>query len=747
MKGLSKIRTIIPALLSILISVSLAGCGTVLKTFPSFQKQDKYQNISENIVAENNNIALKWYSKQKQIGIYDKIHNKEWGSNAVTAAGEEGQSKKPHPQVISQIYVGYFDQSNYTEKVAYSYTSAVSKNTVSSKAIKNGISVKYDFATEGFSVTVNYTLRENSVLASVDRSLITENEKNIVTRVALAPYFCSVKNETDDSYVFVPSGSGALVYPNVDLIAACETSEPVYGKDYTIDEEYNFAESKSVRMPVYGVKDKNSGLCAVIEGDPETADITTVSNNTRTGYTSVFPYTWVRGYNTIQMPESFGNDAYTKLFSSAVDKGEFSVAFYPFGGDDCSYVDIAEIYRDYLFKKYKTENFENKEKAVNLNILGGVLINKSFIGYPYKSIQELTTVTQAKDIINSVTEVIKNNFGVQLSGYTQSGMDIGKIAGGGTVSGKLGSLKEIRSLIKDCDSSEILIFMDFDMIRYKSGTGGAGFGGAAVKTDQKSAVKYYYKLGTGLNDTDESYRLLSRNKIEQVNNKFFKKLKKSGITGVSFNTMSNMCYSDYGNEAYFAKSGMSGQVSGIYKKYKDSGFNTGSSDANDYAAVFSDHISNAPLSSAEYDSFGATVPFYEIVFKGYVPMSSSGINGLNDNRKELLKAVEAGIGISFCVAENYSTKALGTVQNISYALNGSELKENISAIAKMGFFDYCELVKNAKITQHSIVDDNVRKTVFDNGVAVYVNYGDTAAAVNGISVAPQSFEVVQEAKK
>ena len=65
----------------------------------------------------------------------------------------------------------------------------------------------------------------------------------------------------------------------------------------------------------------------------------------------------------------------------------------------------------------------------------------------------------------------------------------------------------------------------------------------------------------------------------------------------------------------------------------------------------------------------------------------------------------------------------------------------------MGFFDYCELVKNAKITQHSIVDDNVRKTVFDNGVAVYVNYGDTGAAVNGISVAPQSFEVVQEAKK
>lgn len=735
----------IVVILIVFIMVTLTGCNE-MSGFASFKLLDDYKNVSDDVISENDRIALKWNEKEKLVYFYDKANDVEWGYSSATKLSADGEEEKINPQVLSPIMVGYFDQSNYGEKIVYAYTSSIKKNTVYSEKIDNGISVRYDFKIEGFSVTVDYILRNDSILVSIDKSKITEGTEKIITKVAISPYFCAVKNGTDNSYVFVPSGSGALIYPEMKLSSKNETSDPVYGRDHTIEEYYRFEEPQAVRLPIYGVKNGNAGLCAIIEEQPETCNIHTMSNNKNVGYTSVYSMSWLRGYNSIELPAAFGSEAYTKLFSDAIDKTTYSVGFYPFGGENCSYVDMAKIYRNYITEKSNTPlvKSEKEDKAINLNIIGGVMLKDLFLGVPYQSFHKLTSINQASGILSKVSDGLDNNLNVILSGFTETGLDPGKIAGDGKVSNKLGSKKELKDFFNLFESQNVDLFINFDMIRFnKSGFGCSTSGDTALKTDQKRIKITYKNLATGLNLENNSYQILSRNSFEEANQNLVEVAKKNGYKNISLDTLSNMSYSDYASKDYYAKTGISTQVYNILNRYKENDMRICGSQANDYFANLSDHITNVPLSSAEYDSFDETVPFYQIVYKGFVPMSSSNINSLSNMKTLFLKAIESGVGISFAVANGYSTEVFNSVHNISYVYNESELKESIDDLKDSGYIDFFNAIKNAKITNHQILNNGIRKTVFDNGVTVYVNYTNEAISVEGNDIDAQSYIYVK----
>ena len=102
---------------------------------------------------------------------------------------------------------------------------------------------------------------------SVDPTERTEGD-NKVYSIALSPFFCSVSNGSSDGYLFVPSGSGALIKPHeweADVGYTC--SYPVYGEDGQLKNTNNsgITNSQPVRLPVYGAADGNRGVRAIIE--------------------------------------------------------------------------------------------------------------------------------------------------------------------------------------------------------------------------------------------------------------------------------------------------------------------------------------------------------------------------------------------------------------------------------------------------------------------------------------------------
>ena len=724
---------------------TLVGCSET-QGYPAYA-ETKAETLKDGTVCENEKYELQWDQKKKRVILYDKETNTRW-CNTPEAELDNNPIEsgvKTHPQVDSPIYVTYFDNVNFAEKIAYAATGAIKNGSVSVKEIEDGLSVTYNFEAEEFSVTVDYVLRDDNLLVSVDTSKITEGLENSVTEVAVAPFFCSVKNNTKDAYLFVPSGSGALISSEVRLPSATATSEKVYGYDFSVDDEADFAKYESVRLPVYGAVNQNQGVCAIIEEGSEGANICTISNNTGMGYASVYASFLTRGYDLISTPQGFASTALkNKLYSEPVMDQVYSIAFYPFYGEDASYVDMANIYRTYLEETYDFAKYQSsaKEQAVNLNIVGAAECQEFIFGIPYDKLYATTTLKEAKGIIDEIRQ-IAGDVNVSLEGFTKSGVNIGEPAGGISIASKLGSYKTLNQMFDTYGETDTSLFLNYDSVRFReSGSGISPTFGSAVTTNGKQTMLTVKSQETGLVDsTQDDYRLVSREKLEKLNDKILKQSLKKKVQGIGHSTLSNMAYADYHNENYFVALGMGEQVSGILKEYRENGISIMGNNANAYAAVYSDYVAEVPTNSSGYDSFDVDVPFYEIVFKGYVPMSISAMNLSANQNATLLKALETGVGLSFTVIENYNDELINSMERDFYGMNKENVISKIQMLADEGICEILNELKGASVASHSVVNEYVRKTVFSNGVTVYVNYGDAPYSDGTITVEANNYRI------
>ena len=160
--------------------------------------------------------------------------------------------------------------------------------------------------------------------------------------------------------------------------------------------------------------------------------------------------------------------------------------------------------------------------------------------------------------------------------------------------------------------------------------------------------------------------------------------------------------------------------------------------ANEYAAVSADIITSAPSYSDENDLFTTDVPFYQIVFKGSVPIICDSLNLADSADNQLLKAAEGGMGLQYTVINNYDKSLITAEQDVFAFCNYDSIAERLSVTVK-SYGDYFGAIKNAKIISHEIINEDIRNTVFSNGTMVFVNYGTAEYETDIGTVKPNSF--------
>ena len=144
-------------------------------------------------------------------------------------------------------------------------------------------------------------------------------------------------------------------------------------------------------------------------------------------------------------------------------------------------------------------------------------------------------------------------------------------------------------------------------------------------------------------------------------------------------------------------------------------------DANVYAACRSDVIFGAPTSSSKENIFCADIPFYEMVFKGYVPMICEPLNLAVDGNENKLKAVECGAGLGFVVTDRYSNEFADSDSYYFFGSQYADLKKTVSAdLSELN--DYYAAIAGEEIVGHRILENGLRLTEFSNQISVYVNY-------------------------
>lgn len=705
---------IISFLLSVISLVTLAGCGVQNAQINWYDFNAKYSYLENCKVAENDKYQLLWDSETASITIYDKKHDKFYSNIPQNVADTTTQ-----PTVYSAVSVSYIEGATLNTNSADSFSASSKKKSFTAKRIDNGIKVTYYFEKIAISVPVSYTLRDNCINVSIDPAEIGEDEQ-LCYKITLMPFMCSVLNtdSKDGHYLFVPSGSGALIYPKQTGEGITSIiSNSIYG-----DNEQNIVptQTQDVRLPIYGVKNDDTGVFAIISGAEDTAEITTNVGSSTYGYSSVYSTFKIRGSQLTSTTGIKGNGEKT-LFCKGKTSDIISVDFYPLYGDEANYNGMAKIYRNYLSAK-KGLKKKNDDTLLNIKFIGGVQTTRFIFGTPYKSLLVLTDFSDVDTITNELYEKYKTKININLLGFGKTGMDLSEVAGNSTYNKKFGSIKKLSDLK---DNKDISVYFNFDVLRFeKYGNSVNVFNGAARSAIGAKNAMRYSKVAIPEIDWSESvYRMVRRGLVDKISDKCINKTVKWNVDGISLNTLTEMSYSDYSDAEYYAKSNTTKQSTGILNRAKARKLKIAASGTNAYAAVCADQIFDTPFRSSQYQVYDTDIPFYQMVFKGYVPMSTQSLNILESHDTALLKAIETGIGLQYTLISDYQTDLIDSKQNYYYSSKYDDNKSVIMSDIK-SYSSIFKKVSNVGISNHYILGDKVNMTEFENGIKVVVNYSD-----------------------
>ncbi len=745
-------KKLISLLTASVVAVSLTACGGSAEKTKSFDKSAESYSYEETLIAENSNLKLEWDDVAKGIVLTDKKTGLKYSSSpgdGEQKLDEYGMPIKKHPALNSAVTVKYLDYETNIVSDALSYTGAVQNGRVRCAKGKDSLLVEFYFDEPGFMIPVQYILKENSVQIRINPKNITEGENRVVS-VSVAPFFCSAENDSKDTYLFVPSGSGALVRPVTLSAQGTQYSSQVYGYDSTIEAISKPTNTESVRLPVYGARfSAEQGICAIITEGAESASIDVSAGASAYGYSAVYATFNIRGYTGhIASLFSGGTKVSSTVFSKNRISSSVAVDYFPLSGEKANYSGMADVYRDYLKKEMKLTK-KSGNSFLSVNVIGGLMLTESFLGVPYSKLYAATTFKEAEEITSDLQTETGQTINAVLKGFGESGADIGKIGGGFKTGKAFGSKKQLASLQNNLEKSGSQMYMDFDLIHFKkSGNGFSKTFDACYNSGEKKAEQYLYNVAVRKQDENTLHYLLDPAKLGDAAEKLDSAATEMKLNGISLESLTSLSYSNYSDKTtgdYCAKNNFDKTAVKVLKKAKSGGRRLAASGANAYAAVLADIITDAPTRSDSERIFDTDIPFFQMVFGGYVPMYTGSLN-LSENKRELLlKAVESGCGISYTLTYKWDRRMIAAEYPLFYNSVYSDIKEDIiSDVSSLS--DYYGKINGAEIISHTVLNGNLRKTDFSNGVSVYVNYGEQAEQTPNGTVKAKNYLITGEAK-
>lgn len=717
--GVDVHNAIIKRLLCVALTVVflfVAGCDEGQHTY-KYNDNPKVKKIGSGIVTSNENYSLLWDESRACIMLKDIATGKIWSTVPYDYYTENSDQSFQDIICASPLFVKYLTQPDNSIKTLYG-SSIFEKGAYSARLVKNGIEVTYYFHTIEASIPVIYRLKENFIEVEINTKDIKEGAYPIY-QIAVSPFLSSVKNGNEKGWLFVPSGSGAVMKTS-DIDNRKQYEEPVYGEDASVNVSVKSANNAHIKLPFFGASSGNDFMVGIIDSGAECCNIAAQTGDMGMRYSSTYPVFSIRGYNLLEVNMVYAGATQKSAFyrDELIDQ-TLRVCYYPSTKQNAETVDMANIYRNYLQKKgYLKEKIKNS--PLYLQIIGGMYVDKLFAGFSYKSFESATTFEQAEEIIENAKERLNVTPTVQLKGFGTSGMDIDKLGGGFKTASDLGNIKDINNF-----KNHNNIFFDFDIFRYRNGRNKA-----AKTANSETAYQYDYDIMTGSKiESRGRYKLVSRAQLGNVGKKLEKTLDKYQLNNVSLSSAGHLSYSDYCNVKYQQKGNMAKDITNLLSGLKK---DIMTENSNAYAAVQSEHILESPVSSSKMVTFDYDVPMYQMVFKGYVSMSAMG------DEFQILDAVEMGIGLKYTVCDHFNPDFIDNpFDGAAYGVY-RDVQEDITKDYE-SVKECLKATENAVIIGYSVLENGLTKTTFDNSITVYVNRSNNECECEFGTVLPMGY--------
>ncbi|MBQ7780993.1 MAG: hypothetical protein IJ405_03105 [Lachnospiraceae bacterium] len=706
------------------------------------------------LVAENEFLKLYTDTATGYIAVYDKRDGSITYSNPENLENDQIANKSNMNYLRSAFILTYYN-ADVKAGTYDSYSYSVERGQMTVESIANGVRYIYRIGeltnkdgSEGiyFDIPLEYRLDGDALTVSIPASGIKEYGNGYVGRIQLLRYMGAAHN-TEEGYMVVPNGSGSLINFNNGKLTAANYSQYIYDIDpmaanYTTTENITPA-----KLPLYGICRDDRSLLVTVEDGASTALITANISGVYNEYNYAYPTFVLRNIDNLRMFGNTTQDVY--VMEEEMYDINMQVKYTFLNEDYAGYAGLANYYRERLIAEGKlTPMTESGDIPFYYDIIAGVKETSHFLGVQYLRTFAMTEFDEAGDIsedllANGINNQVMNLQGWFNGGYYHDAADRINVTWG------LGGKSDLENLQETMTANGGRLYVDvaFQQVTFADdgfnyNAEGSRYYGAGYVASFGLTNPTTLRSTSGLGYMEPKYDLLSPKFLPRYVEKFARKIRKIDVEGISLRDLADYLPSDKKRTNVINREEALDVVLGQFEVLNDTEKNLMLDSSNAYAFQYADDIINVPVTHNEFMIVDESIPLYEMIIHGCIPYSTELLNydDSEDMTLTILQAIEAGAAPHYVFTWEESSKMKDTGMNRFYATTYEVWKEE--AIAVYGQINGAlKYVSGATIVDHEIMDNDVRKVTYDNGVIIYINYSETTQKADGLEIPAMSYRL------
>ncbi|CAI6036488.1 hypothetical protein PAECIP112173_00840 [Paenibacillus sp. JJ-100] len=590
-------------------------------------------------------------------------------------------------------------------------------------------------------VPVHYRLNEGSLRVSIPENGIQYPDTMKIQSLSLLPFF-GASGPKDQGYSLVPDGSGSLIYFNNQKTLVSPYSTALYGSDHAVNQLSQIQKEQKARMPVFGMSYGNKGYLAIIDKGDAVASVEADISGRLNQYNTVHASYALSSMEEVTLTNGWRSST-VKRFQAQPFHNEMAVVYQFLGAEDASYSGMASVYRDYLIEQKKlTRLAEDTELPFYVELIGGIPKKKFFLGIPYNAYEPLTTFEEAQEILKEMQSLGVKDIQLRYSGWFNGGIHH-NLPKSIDVDKKLGGSKGLQGLQTYMKENGFGLYPDVSFLEAFPEAKGFKKSYASRQITGKLAQQFPYRISTFTRDDEvpPGY-VLSPNAVPGMVSGFLQDYKETGLTGVSLRDLGDQLNSDFNRANVINREEAKKVVVEQLEQVRSSNATLLVEGGNSYASPYARHIVDAPVSNSGFNITDEAVPFFQLVYHGYVQYTGQAWNMADDqdSHVQMLRAMETGSAPYY----TWFHADPSAIKLTSFdALYSADYRRWIQESAER----YQELsnvlhdVQNQTIVKHEKLSKGVYQTTFEKGKTVIVNYNDEAVELNGTRVGAKSYWV------
>ncbi|AJS60937.1 DUF5696 domain-containing protein [Paenibacillus sp. IHBB 10380] len=712
-------------------NMEVATDSELQEVFPENGGKGTPLSSSYRKVAENDRLELRLKEQNLSIQVVDKASGYIWCSEIIDKDSNESWTNF----MSSGLSLQYFEKGkpNSTRTDLVSQTN----KSITFEPIDNGFKAIIRLNNLKLGMELQVGLEQDQLVVHIPQQSIIEGDQIKLGSVYVYPFLGATKADEKDGYMFIPDGPGALIRlaDNKGKFKIPYEAK-IYGVNEgieTVSPDVFTNPPNTVQYPVFGIvhREGGNGLFGIVEKGQYNAKLLAYPNGVNT------PYNWT-GVQFLSR-ESYLQPTSRSLggivvFEKMRHPEDMQIRYTFLNGKNASYTGMAKMYRSYLVDKDALKKQEDRDEAIPIQV--DVLGAETEKGMLSKRLIPLTTVGQLEEMLKDMRHSGIGNMNVVFKGWNEGGLS-GSSPSPVKYEKEIGSSSDFQRLATEISEQggKLHLYSDFT-VAYESSKRFSAQSDAAKKIDKSILTLPTYKQVY-----DKMYYLSADNtsRIVQQN---MKKYTDQNISGVAVDSTGSVLFSEMVNGNTSSRSHTAETYLAAMNELSKAVPSVLMYGANDYMLPYANQVLDVPIDSSQYIYISETVPFVQMVLKGYKDYYAPYGNFFANPQTNLLRMIETASFPSYYLTHESSYKLKNTNSNDVYTSSYEDWREPMAETYRM-LNEALQPVRDAAMEDRVVLEDGVVQVIYDSGMAVIVNYTSRDYHRGNISVPAKGFQVIE----